>query len=100
MLWQIDIRLADNVYLKVADEAQKAGDSQAADMIAWADWIIPQDPKAPKPSGAMPGTAPDGLNMDFCRMANKEIQAMRERVLGGKRCYSKHHHSIQLYGMD
>ncbi len=85
------------MYLKVVDQDPNDG-SGTGTMIAWADWMLPEDESAPKSNGALPGRPPPGINGRFCGMAGGAIEDMRTKVLQGKKCYSKS--NIQLKKSD
>ena len=56
-------------------------------MIAWADWELPENDSAPKSSGGLRGQPPYGYNYRFCGLACDAVEAMRTKVLQGKKCY-------------
>lgn len=89
MLAQIQRGESENVYLKVVDRDPSDDGSGTGNIIAWADWMLPEDESAPKSSGALRGRPPPGVNLQFCGMVSDAVRAMRTRVLQGKKCYGK-----------
>ena len=86
VLEQIQQGESESIYLKVVDHDIDT-ESGKGTMIAWADWILPEDESAPKTSGGLRGEPPHGLNLQFCGIVNRAITIMRTRVLEGKKCY-------------
>lgn len=76
---------SEAVYLKVVE--QNVNDNEEGEMIAFAQWELPDDGEAPKTSGGIPGTLPPGMNRAFTREAGAGLRQMRNRVLHGKKCF-------------
>ena len=78
----------NNNYLKVVDSDIDGGSGEGA-MIACADWISWVNGFKPRFFPDLRSRMPLGMNVDFTIISSEAINAMRNRVLQGKRCFCK-----------